>query len=145
MIAVPLTGPDLSPRQEPGRSTNAVERMLPADEPKAITPSFQPVNPDIVSKTIPTFFIGQNSEGKSFKNLNSRRLAQRTWPIISSFGKINRIDPAVFDLEHANHKWRIQTLTDVLLDQAKVLRFHAQHADRSSGAVHRQGKRAARR
>ena len=34
MIAVPLTGPDLSPRQEPGRSTNAVERMLPADEPK---------------------------------------------------------------------------------------------------------------
>jgi hypothetical protein len=67
MIGVLLTGPDLSPRQEPGRSTNAVERMLPADGPKAITSSFRPVDPDIVSETIPTFFIGQSSEGTSFK------------------------------------------------------------------------------
>jgi hypothetical protein len=46
MIAVPSTGPDLSPLRAPSRSNR-----------------FQPLDSDTISEAIPTFFIGQNNDG----------------------------------------------------------------------------------
>jgi hypothetical protein len=69
MIAVQLTGPDLSRREVPRRPTAATEResqrsrILPADGPATVTAPFQPLDPAIVSEAIPAFFIGRNKEG----------------------------------------------------------------------------------
>jgi hypothetical protein len=69
MIAMQLTGPDISGRQVPRGSTAATgqesERscILPADHPATLTAQFQPLDPDVVSEGIPAFFIGRNKEG----------------------------------------------------------------------------------
>jgi hypothetical protein len=55
MIAMQLTGPDLSRRQAPGRSTT--------NQPATVTAQFQLIDPAIVNDAIPAFFIGRNKEG----------------------------------------------------------------------------------
>jgi hypothetical protein len=68
MIAVQLMNLHLSCRAS-SHSTAAAERdcaraeRLPTDEPAKITAQFQPLDPGIVSETIPAFFIGRNKEG----------------------------------------------------------------------------------
>ena len=62
MIAMQLTGPDLSQRQLPGSST-AHYGPLPAGEPFTGSGQFQPLETGIVSDAIPAFFIGQNRDG----------------------------------------------------------------------------------
>jgi hypothetical protein len=49
--------------QEPGHSTDPMKHLLAADTPQTIATPFQPLDPQIVCKAIPTFFIGQNSDG----------------------------------------------------------------------------------
>jgi hypothetical protein len=51
MIAMQLTGPDLSRRQ------------APADRPATVTAQFQLLDPGVVNAAIPAFFIGRNMEG----------------------------------------------------------------------------------
>jgi hypothetical protein len=69
MIAMQLTGPDLSRRPAPARSTAAIEQdgerpgPLPADKPATVTAQFQLLDPGIVNDAIPAFFIGRNKEG----------------------------------------------------------------------------------
>jgi hypothetical protein len=69
MTAMPLTYTDFSPRPSPGRSTAAIQQhgeragILPADRPATVTVQFRPLDPGIVSETIPAFFIGRNKEG----------------------------------------------------------------------------------
>jgi hypothetical protein len=69
MIAMQMTGPDVSRRQTPRRSTAANEQdgersgILPAVEPATITAQFRPLDPGVVSEAIPAFFIGRNKEG----------------------------------------------------------------------------------
>lgn len=69
MTAMPLTYTDFSPRPSPGRSTAAIQQdgeragILPADRPATVTAQFRPLDPGIVSETIPAFFIGRNKEG----------------------------------------------------------------------------------
>jgi hypothetical protein len=69
MIAMRLTGPDISGRQVPRGSTAATGRegersgILPTDHPTTLTAQFQPLDPDVVSEGIPAFFIGRNKEG----------------------------------------------------------------------------------
>jgi hypothetical protein len=69
MIPVQLTSPDHSPRQAPERSTASIDRhsggsgILPADEPAIATAQFPPLDPSLVSESIPAFFIGRNKEG----------------------------------------------------------------------------------
>ena len=69
MTAMPLTYPDFSPRQSPGRSTAAVQQdsersgILPADKPATVTAQFRPLDPGILNESIPAFFIGRNQEG----------------------------------------------------------------------------------
>jgi hypothetical protein len=63
MIAMQLTCPDLSSRQAPGRSTAAIEQDverfgMPADKPATVSVQFQPLDPGIVSETIPAFGAG---------------------------------------------------------------------------------------
>jgi hypothetical protein len=68
MIAMQLMSPDLS-RRAPSHSTPAVERERaravspPADGPAKVIAQFQPLDPGIISETIPAFFIGRNMEG----------------------------------------------------------------------------------
>ena len=67
MIAVQPTSLDLA-RRAPSLSA-AVELECarsaspPADMPAKVTAQFQPLDPGIVSETIPAFFIGRNKEG----------------------------------------------------------------------------------
>jgi hypothetical protein len=69
MIAVPLTSPDLSPRQLPEPSTAEIARgsehsgISSADAPTTVAAQFRPLDPGIVNETIPAFFIGRNMEG----------------------------------------------------------------------------------
>jgi hypothetical protein len=62
VIAVPL-----SVQPSPGRSNDATESersgIVPADKPEIIAQQFQPLDPDLVSKTIPAFFVGRNNDG----------------------------------------------------------------------------------
>jgi hypothetical protein len=51
MIAMHLTGPDISRRQ------------APADRPATVTAQFQLLDPGVVNEAIPAFFIGRNMEG----------------------------------------------------------------------------------
>jgi hypothetical protein len=51
MIAMQLTGPDLSRRQ------------APANKPATVTAKFQRLDPGVVNEAIPAFFIGRNLEG----------------------------------------------------------------------------------
>ena len=68
IITMELMEPDLS-RHAPGHSTAAAGRerahgeSQPADQPAASTAPFQRLDPDILSDTIPAFFIGRNEEG----------------------------------------------------------------------------------
>jgi hypothetical protein len=57
MIAMQLTSPDLSPRPTPRGSTAA--NM----ETAAVTAQFMPLDPGILSASIPAFFIGRNKQG----------------------------------------------------------------------------------
>jgi hypothetical protein len=52
-----------APHPEPGHPTDPMKHFLEADAPKTIATPFQPLDPQIVSKAIPTFFIGRNSDG----------------------------------------------------------------------------------
>jgi hypothetical protein len=69
MIAMQLTGPVLSRRQAPVHQAVAIGRetepggVLPADPPATVSAQFRPLDPGIVSETIPAFFIGRNKEG----------------------------------------------------------------------------------
>jgi hypothetical protein len=69
MIAMQLTCPNLWKRPAPARSTTVIEqesrrsRILPPDQPAAVTAPFQPLDPGIVNETIPAFFIGRNQDG----------------------------------------------------------------------------------
>jgi hypothetical protein len=54
MIAMQLTSPDLSPRQ-PG--------IPPAAGTADVTTQFVPLDPGILSESIPAFFIGRNKQG----------------------------------------------------------------------------------
>jgi hypothetical protein len=69
MIAMQLTSPDLSPRQTPSCSTAANAQqgecpaVLPVAETAIVTTQFIPLDPGIVSESIPAFFIGRNKEG----------------------------------------------------------------------------------
>jgi hypothetical protein len=69
MTAMQLKCPDLSSRQEPGRSAAALEQdgersdILPAGKPATVTAQFRPLDPGIVNEAIPAFFIGRNKEG----------------------------------------------------------------------------------
>jgi hypothetical protein len=57
------------PRPSPGRSTAAIQQdgehpgILPADGPATVAAQFRPLDPGILSETIPAFFIGRNKEG----------------------------------------------------------------------------------
>jgi hypothetical protein len=62
MIAMQLTGPDLSQRQLPESST-AHHGPLSAGEPFTGSGQFQPLESGIVSDAIPAFFIGRNRDG----------------------------------------------------------------------------------
>ena len=69
MIAVPLTSHDLSPQQNPERSTAEIARegehsgLSSAAAPATVAAQFRPLDPGIVNETIPAFFIGRNMEG----------------------------------------------------------------------------------
>ena len=69
MIAMQLTCPSLWRRSAPGHSTAVIEqesrrpRILPPEQPAAVTAPFQPLDPGIVNETIPAFFIGRNQDG----------------------------------------------------------------------------------
>jgi hypothetical protein len=69
MIAMTLTGPDLSPRQAPGDTDAVVERngerpaIAPADRRAIVAAQFQPLDPCVLNEAIPAFFIGRNKEG----------------------------------------------------------------------------------
>jgi hypothetical protein len=41
----------------------SMKHLLAADAPKTIAAPFQPLDPQILCKAIPTFFIGQNNDG----------------------------------------------------------------------------------
>ena len=64
-----LTSIDLSPRQPTKRSTPAIQQdgegsgTLPPDRPATLAAQFRPLDPGVVSETIPAFFIGRNKEG----------------------------------------------------------------------------------
>lgn len=64
MIAVQLTSPDhlLQPSK---MSAAAITRDHPlaGDRPAPVSDPFQPLDPEILSETIPTFFIGRNRQG----------------------------------------------------------------------------------
>lgn len=68
MIAVQLMNPNHL-RRAPTHPTATAEReraragRQPADEPSKIIAVFRPLDPGIVSDTIPAFFIGRNMEG----------------------------------------------------------------------------------
>jgi hypothetical protein len=68
MIAMQLMNPDRL-RRAPTHPTAAAGREgaraggRPADEPAKIIAVFRPLDPGIVSDTIPAFFIGRNMEG----------------------------------------------------------------------------------
>jgi hypothetical protein len=62
MIAMQLTGPDLSQPQLAGGPT-AHYGSLPAAEPVADAGQFQPLEAGIISDAIPAFFIGRNRDG----------------------------------------------------------------------------------
>jgi hypothetical protein len=68
MIAMQLMTLELS-RHASSHCTTVAERdcapadCLPTDGPAQITAQFQPIDPGIVSETIPAFFIGRNKEG----------------------------------------------------------------------------------
>jgi hypothetical protein len=69
MIAMQLTSPDFSPRPTPRGSTaaNAPQRqghgIPPAAETAEVTAQFMPLDPGVLSESIPAFFIGRNKEG----------------------------------------------------------------------------------
>jgi hypothetical protein len=69
MIAMQLTCPSLWKRPAPGRAIAVIEqesrrsRILPPEQPAAVTAPFQPLDPGIVNETIPAFFIGRNQQG----------------------------------------------------------------------------------
>src|SRR6202166_3847396 len=69
MIAMQLTGPDISGRRVARSSTAAIGResesssIFPGDELPTVTAQFQPLDPGIVNEAIPAFFIGRNKEG----------------------------------------------------------------------------------
>jgi hypothetical protein len=69
MIAMQLTSPDLSQRQTLRCSTAANAQsgecpgIPPAAETATVTTQFMPLDPGIVSESIPAFFIGRNKEG----------------------------------------------------------------------------------
>ena len=70
MIAVQLTGPDLSRPQISRRSTAATDErerersgILAGGERATLTAQFQPLDPGVISDAIPAFFIGRNKEG----------------------------------------------------------------------------------
>jgi hypothetical protein len=69
MIAMQLASPELSPCQTPRSSTaaNAPQGERPGIPPAAattaITTQFMPLDPGILSESIPAFFIGRNKEG----------------------------------------------------------------------------------
>lgn len=56
-------------RQSPERSTPAIQQdgersgILPPDRSATVTAPFRPLDPGVVSETIPAFFIGRNREG----------------------------------------------------------------------------------
>ena len=52
--------PSLSAAIEPESARGG---SLPADAPAMVSAQFQPLDPGIVSETIPAFFIGRNKEG----------------------------------------------------------------------------------
>ena len=62
MIAMQLTGPDLSQRQWPESST-ANYGPLPVGKPFTGSGQFQPLEAGIISDAIPAFFIGRNRDG----------------------------------------------------------------------------------
>jgi hypothetical protein len=66
MIAMQLTSPELSPRQTPWCS-NAAQGGCPGSLPAAgtaeVTTQFMPLDPGILSESIPAFFVGRNKEG----------------------------------------------------------------------------------
>jgi len=67
MIAVQPSSLDLA-RRAPSLSAaiepeSAHSGSLPADMPARVTAPFQPLDPGVVSDTIPAFFIGRNKEG----------------------------------------------------------------------------------
>ena len=67
MIAVQPLSLDLA-RRAPGLSAAiapecARDGSLPADLPAKLSAQFQPLDPGIVSETIPAFFIGRNKDG----------------------------------------------------------------------------------
>ena len=67
MIAMQLTCPNLWKRPAPAPTVIEQEsrrsRILPPDQPAAVTAPFQPLDPGIVNETIPAFFIGRNQDG----------------------------------------------------------------------------------
>jgi hypothetical protein len=69
MIAMQLTSPDYSPRQTSRCSAAAHARQAecpgvpPATETAGVTAQFVPLDPGILSESIPAFFIGRNQEG----------------------------------------------------------------------------------
>jgi hypothetical protein len=69
MIAMQLAGPAPSRRQAPVHQTAAAGReneqsgVVPPDAPATVSAQFRPLDPGIVSETIPAFFIGRNKEG----------------------------------------------------------------------------------
>lgn len=66
MTAMQLTHSDFSQPQPPRSSAAAGQdsaRIWPAGEPAAIPAPFQRLGSDILSETIPAFFIGRNKEG----------------------------------------------------------------------------------
>jgi hypothetical protein len=69
MIAMQLTGPDLSRWQAPARMAAAIGQdgecssSSPVDKPATVTAQFQRLDPGIVNDAIPAFFIGRNMEG----------------------------------------------------------------------------------
>ena len=69
MIAVQLTNPELSRRPAPRRSSPAHERssgyaaVLRTDDLPTSAAHFPPLDPEIISKAIPAFFIGRNKDG----------------------------------------------------------------------------------
>jgi hypothetical protein len=68
MIAMSIMYPDLPNQPTPRSSADAVAQGsqragLAADQPATAATPFQPLDPGIVSASIPAFFIGRNREG----------------------------------------------------------------------------------
>jgi hypothetical protein len=64
MIAVQLMSPD--DLQQPSKTSTAAiaqSHPLAGDRPASVNAPFQPLDPEILSETIPTFFIGRNGQG----------------------------------------------------------------------------------